>query len=76
MSWQQHIDAQGSLLDGQPHIQGIPLSVDEVLARMSEGESVCDIMSTQPGVTWEDMYACFAYARHVLRERHDHAAAV
>jgi len=73
--WQQRIDGQGTLLAGKAHIRGVSLSVEEVLDRMSRGESVCDIMAAYPGITWEDMYACFAFARDMLRQ-HSHETTV
>jgi uncharacterized protein (DUF433 family) len=54
------------VLVGKPVIRGTRLSVEFVIGLMAEGWSETDILANYPGVTHEDVIACFAYARDAL----------
>lgn len=55
------------ILTGKPIIRGTRLSVDFVIGLMADGWSEADILGEYPGLTREDVTACLAYARDVLR---------
>jgi len=56
-----------AVLVGKPVIRGTRLSVDFVIGLMAEGWTEVDILRNYPGVSHDDLAACLAYARDVLR---------
>ena len=56
-----------AVLAGKPVIRGTRLSVDFVIGLMADGWTEADILRNYPGVTHDDVAACLAYARDVLR---------
>ena len=54
-------------LVGKPVIRGTRLSVDFVIGLMADGWKEGDILSNYPGLSHNDLAACLAYARDVLR---------
>ena len=56
-----------AVLAGKPVIRGTRLSVDFVIGLMADGWGEADILHNYPGITREDLAACLAYARDVLR---------
>ena len=55
------------VLVGKPVIRGTRLSVDFIIGLMADGWSEVDILHNYPGLSHEDLAACLAYARDVLR---------
>jgi uncharacterized protein (DUF433 family) len=60
------ITVDPEVLVGKPVIRGTRLSVEFVIGLMAEGWSEGDIIDNYPGITHEDIIACFAYARDTL----------
>jgi uncharacterized protein (DUF433 family) len=56
-----------AVLTGKPVIRGTRLSVDFVIGLMADGWTEADILRNYPGVSHDDVAACLAYARDVLR---------
>jgi uncharacterized protein (DUF433 family) len=56
-----------AVLAGKPVIRGTRLSVDFVIGLMADGWSETDILRNYPGLSHDDIAACLAYARDVLR---------
>jgi uncharacterized protein (DUF433 family) len=56
-----------AVLAGKPVIRGIRLSVDFVIGLMADGWSEADILCNYPGLSHDDLSACLAYTRDVLR---------
>ena len=55
------------ILAGKPIIRGTRLSVEFIIGLMADGWSEADILANYPGLTRDDIAACFAYAREVLK---------
>jgi uncharacterized protein (DUF433 family) len=53
-------------LVGKPVIRGTRLSVEFVIGLMADGWTEADILQSYPGITHDDIIACFAYARDTL----------
>jgi len=65
---QQAIDEPNEyVLAGKPVIRGTRLSVDFVIGLMADGWTEADILRNYLGVSHDDVAACLAYARDVLR---------
>jgi uncharacterized protein (DUF433 family) len=56
-----------SILAGKPVVRGMRLSVDFIIGLMADGWSETHILENYPGLTHDDVAACLAYARDVLR---------
>jgi len=55
-----------AVLAGKPVIRGT-LSVDFIIGLMADGWVEADILRNYPGLGHEDIAACLAYARDMLR---------
>ena len=55
------------VLAGKPVIRGTRLSVDFIIGLMADGWAEADILRNYPGLSHQDVAACLAYARDVLR---------
>ncbi|HEU0155353.1 MAG TPA: DUF433 domain-containing protein [Stellaceae bacterium] len=60
------ITVDPKVLLGKPVISGTRLSVEFVIGLMAEGWNETDILDNYPGITHDDIIACFAYARDTL----------
>jgi uncharacterized protein (DUF433 family) len=56
-----------AILDGKPVVRGTRLSVEHVIGLLADGWSEQDILADYPGLTADDITACLAYARDLLR---------
>ena len=56
-----------AILAVKPVICGTRLSVDFIIGLMAEGWTEADILRNYTGLCREDLAACLAYARDVLR---------
>ena len=61
------IVVDSSILAGKPVVRGTRLSVEFIIGLMADGWSEADILRNYPGLTREDIAACLAYARDILR---------
>jgi uncharacterized protein (DUF433 family) len=64
-----------AVLAGKPVIRGTRLAVEFIIGLMADGWSEADILREYPGLTREDLGACLAYARDVLRSETVHPSA-
>ena len=67
MTETERIVLDPAILSGKPVIRGPRLSVEFVIGLLADGWSEEDIVRNYPGITHEDIRACLAYARDVLR---------
>lgn len=57
-----------AILAGKPVIRGSRLSVEFVIGLLADGWSEAEIAANYPGIGHEDILACLAYARDMLRD--------
>lgn len=55
------------VLSGKPVIRGTRISVEFVVGLMADGWTADDILGEYPGLTQDDLLACLAYARDILK---------
>jgi uncharacterized protein (DUF433 family) len=55
------------ILAGKPVVQGTRLSVEFIIGLMADGWSEADILANYPGLTHDDIAACLAYARDIIK---------
>ena len=63
----QRITLDPAVLTGKPVVRGTRLSVDFIIGLMADGWSEAAILGNYPGMTREDIAACLAYARDVVK---------
>jgi uncharacterized protein (DUF433 family) len=69
------ISLDPAVLGGKPHVRDTRLSVDFIIGLMADGWSEADILREYQGLSKEDVAACLAYARDVLRLETIHPSA-
>jgi len=67
MTDHERISLDPDVAVGKPVIRGTRLAVDFIIGLMADGWSEADILSEYPGLSADDIKACLAYARDVLR---------
>jgi uncharacterized protein (DUF433 family) len=65
--WEERIVVDPKILVGKPVIKGTRLAVDFILDLLAQGWPRDEILRNYPGLEPEDIQACLAYARDVLR---------
>ncbi len=68
MNWNERVVVDPDVLVGKPVIKGTRLAVEFVLDLLAHGWSERDILTNYPGLSHEDILACFAYASARLQE--------
>jgi uncharacterized protein (DUF433 family) len=67
MDWRRRIIADPNVLVGKPVIKGTRISVELVMDLLAAGYSPDQICRQYDHLTLEDIHACLAYAREVIR---------
>jgi uncharacterized protein (DUF433 family) len=68
MNSKDRIILDPDILAGKPVVRGTRLSVEFLLGLLAQGWSEAEILRNYPGLTRDDLLACWTYAREVLRE--------
>ena len=66
--WKERIVVDPKILVGKPVIKGTRLAVEFILDLLAQGWSRDEILRNYPGLAAEDIQACLAYARDMLRD--------
>lgn len=64
--WQERITIDSRILVGKPTIKGTRLAVEFVIDLLAQGWSEAEVLRNYPGITHDDIRACFAYASESL----------
>jgi uncharacterized protein (DUF433 family) len=67
MDWRSRIVADPNVLVGKPVIKGTRISVELVMDLLAAGYTADQIRQQYDHLTADDIHACLAYAREVLR---------
>lgn len=67
MEWRSRIVADPNILVGKPVIKGTRISVELVMDLLAGGYTPDQIREQYDHLTLDDIHACLAYAREVLR---------
>jgi uncharacterized protein (DUF433 family) len=68
MPLSERIVVDPEILAGKPVIRGTRLAVELILELLAAGESESQILSNYPGLTRDDILACFSYASYLAHE--------
>ena len=66
MSSVDRIVVDSAILVGKPCVKGTRLSVDFLLGLLAQGWSEAEVLRNYPGLSHEDLLACFAYASDLV----------
>ena len=53
---------------GKPCIRGTRITVELIIERLSEGETIEELLKAYPHITKENILAALQYAAHILRD--------
>ena len=70
----KRVTADPEIFAGKPIIRGLRISVESILSRLTQGETVEEILGDYPDLEPDDIRACLAYAHAVIA--HDSLDAV
>ena len=73
MDWRTRIVADPDVLVGKPVIKGTRISVELVMDLLAAGYSTRQILDQYDHLTADDLQACLAYAREVIRSERVYA---
>jgi uncharacterized protein (DUF433 family) len=73
MDWRRRIVAHPDVLVGKPAIKGTRISVELVMDLLAAGYTTRQILDQYDHLTVEDVQACLAYAREVIRSERVYA---
>ena len=68
MALTDRIVVESKILTGKPVVRGTRIAVEMVVELLAAGWSHAQILTSYPHLTEEDIRACLAYARELLRE--------
>jgi uncharacterized protein (DUF433 family) len=60
------ITARADVFGGKPIIRDLRISVELILSLLSQGETIESVLQDYPELQREDIFACIAYAHHVI----------
>jgi len=66
INWKEHITSDPAILTGKPVIKGTRISVELILEKLSEEETIDQILMAHPHITKESVLACIAFAKDSL----------
>jgi len=69
MDLHERISINPKICHGEPCIKGTRIMVTNILAAISEGLPMAEILHDFPGIAKEDVLACVAFANDVVREK-------
>lgn len=67
MGQEDRIVINPDVLVGKPVVRGTRLAVEFIIDLFAQGWSERDVLQNYPGLTKEDIQACFAYASRALK---------
>ncbi|MEO6219229.1 MAG: DUF433 domain-containing protein [Ginsengibacter sp.] len=63
----EHIEVNPKILMGKPVIKGTRISVEQILEKLSAGETENEILQAHPHITTENIKAALAFAALSLK---------
>jgi uncharacterized protein (DUF433 family) len=65
--WRKFIKIDERILYGKPVIINTRISVELILEKLAEGETIEQILESHPGINKESIMACLSYASDSLK---------
>lgn len=73
--WRLHIESDPKKLFGKPVFKGTRIPVDLLLEKLSEGESIDELLSAYPNLTREAVLSALAFAAERVKNEIVHSIA-
>jgi uncharacterized protein (DUF433 family) len=67
MKWQDYIIADPKVMLGKPVIKGTRITVELVIERLGQGQTIDELLISYPHITRESIMACLQYAAQSLK---------
>ena len=67
MNWQNYIVSNPDILSGKPIISGTRITVELIIDKLAEGESIDQILESHPHLDRNSILACLSYAADSLK---------
>lgn len=67
IDWRSHIESNPSIMYGKPVIKNTRVPADLILEKLSEGESIDDLLEAYPRITRADIFAVLAFAAESIK---------
>ena len=67
INWREYIESDPKVMYGKPVIMGTRIPIDLVLEKLSDGESVDELLEAYPRLSKEGIAAVLAYATDAIR---------
>jgi uncharacterized protein (DUF433 family) len=67
MNWQKYIASDPDILSGKPVISGTRITVELIIEKLAEGESIDQILESHPHLDRNSVFACLSYAADSLK---------
>ena len=67
MNWQKYIASDPDILSGKPVISGTRITVELIIEKLAEGESIDQILESHPHLNRNSVFACLSYAADSLK---------
>ena len=66
-NWKKYIASDPKVMLGKPVIKGTRVTVELILEKLSEGESLNQILESHPQLSKKSIYACLSYAQDSIK---------
>lgn len=67
MNWRKYIVFNPEIQSGKPVISGTRITVELVIEKLAEGESIDQILESHPHLDRDSIFACLSYASDSLK---------
>ena len=67
MTWQNYIAFNPEIQSGKPVISGTRITVELIIEKLAEGESIDQILESHPHLNRDSKFACLSYAADSLK---------
>ncbi len=67
MNWHKYIILNPEIQSGKPVISGTRITVELIIEKLAEGESIDQILESHPHLDRDSIFACLSYAADSLK---------
>ncbi len=67
IDWRVHIESNPSIMYGKPVIRNTRIPADLILEKLSEGETLEELLEAYPRIRREDIFAVLAFAAATIK---------
>ncbi len=75
MNWRNYIESNPKILYGKPVIKNTRIPIDLLLDKMSEGETIEELLQAYPRLDKEAIFAVLAFAAESIKNQKVHSIA-